>query len=67
MQEDDKVRFEKEVDELRTKGFFINEDGVKSYELKKKRTKAEILKEKELKTKLKEKEQILKEKENVKS
>jgi hypothetical protein len=35
----DHSRYEKEVDQLRTKGYFINIDGVKSTD-KKKRTKA---------------------------
>ena len=32
----DRVRYENEVDQLRTNGFFVNKDGVKSCDLKKK-------------------------------
>jgi len=35
----DNLRYDREVEELRTNGFFVNSDGIKSTDLKKKLTK----------------------------
>lgn len=41
MHEQDKARFDKEVDQLRTVGYFINSEGVKSTDLERKLSKRE--------------------------
>lgn len=65
--ETDKARYAKEVDHLRTHGYFINSEGVKSTDLVKKLTKGERAKAREQATKDKENAKIAKEKEDTKN
>ena len=60
----DKQRHQKEVHQLETKGFFVNKDGVKSCELKKKRSRADMKLAKEKLQKSKEAEKVRKQKMN---
>ena len=51
MQEEDCARYDKEINQLLTKGFFVNSDGVKSTELevkKKRKVKTEEEKQQEI-------------------
>jgi hypothetical protein len=66
LQVDDRIRFDKEVDQLRTYGYFINSEGQRSNELEKKFTKGERKVAREKAAVEKEKSQAQDEKEKAK-